>query len=91
MSYYIVYQLEKPCYQLIRLSSLLWAPRDSLVEAINEYHNPDKPQSIKEFDTIEARMNFLTSSTRHFSYYGPFNSVDDLSSYITNNHPELFI
>ena len=91
MSYYIVYQLEKPCYQLVKIPSVLWAPRDSLIEAINEYQNPDKTQFVKEFDTIDARIAFLTSNTRSFSYYGPFDTVDNLLAYLTNIYPEAFI
>ena len=89
MSYYIVYQLETPCFQLIRLPSVMWSVKSSITEAIKDYNNPGD-YTIKPFETINERINFLSSSTRHFSYYGPFNSVDELSSYI-DNHPELLI
>lgn len=90
MNYYIVYQLEVPCFQLTRLPSTIWGARDSILYAIAEHRNPGSI-SFKPFETIDERISHITTDTRHFSYYGPFDSIDDLSSYFTNNHPELLI
>lgn len=90
MSYYIVYQLEEPNFQLTHLPSTLWSPRDSILRAIADYTNPGSTSFIP-FETIDERISRITTNIRHFSYYGPFDSVDDLSSYFTNNHPELLI
>ena len=90
MSYYIVYDLGKPCFQLTCIpSSLLWNPRSSIAGAISEYAYPGSTSS-RPFETIDERIVHITTPTRKFSYYGPFDSVDELSSYI-DNHPELFI
>lgn len=95
MSYYVTSQCETPNFQVIETStSSLWSCHSSLPPLLLELSSqPTAITASVHCSSIESRLDFIMKrgTNRTFTYYGPFESIDELTSYFTNNHPELLI
>ena len=93
MSYYVTSQVEKPNFQALETNTgNLWPCYTNLPEVLLNLSLESHVHTTCQ--SIEKRLEFIETSgggLRTFTYYGPFNTVDDLSSYFINNHPELLL
>lgn len=89
MQFFLTSRLDRPNFQLFSTDGKLGNCSSDLLIAINTI-----PSTYCGQTTIDDRIQFIShclGTTRTFTYFGPFNSVNELHHYFRTHHPELFI